>query len=313
MVQHAELPDAGRISHFEVDARLPTAAQKDALVGEPGPPADSNRYLTENHAAGGFGGFANPAASVGLVAVNGVATTAMRSDAAPALDQGITPTWTGAHIFDNTVAIDDLILPKTSGKGIKVYTVAHIFGWLYFLGYFSKKTAGENDPDYSDYAAIGIYRYQFKNNILTEIFNDYHIPHDYVPGTEVHVHIHWSQTTIDTGGPAAAPGDAKWYFGANYSRGHDRGAFPAGVTTVSVTQTASGTIRKHMIAEVQLSTGGQIGGQDLEPDGVVTVRTYRDASDVADTLDQRPWVHHIDLHYQSTNIATKDKTPDFYV
>lgn len=42
---------------------------------------------------------ANPTASVGLSTVNGSATTYMRSDAAPALDQSITPTWTGAHIF----------------------------------------------------------------------------------------------------------------------------------------------------------------------------------------------------------------------
>lgn len=48
---------------------------------------------------GSFDGFANPSAQIGLSAVNGSATTAMRSDAAPALDQGITPTWTGAHIF----------------------------------------------------------------------------------------------------------------------------------------------------------------------------------------------------------------------
>jgi len=41
--------------------------------------------------------FANPTASVGLTAVNGSAVTAMRSDASPALDQSITPTWTGIH------------------------------------------------------------------------------------------------------------------------------------------------------------------------------------------------------------------------
>jgi hypothetical protein len=46
---------------------------------------------------------ANPTASVGLSAVNGVATTYLRSDGAPALDQGITPTWTGAHAFSNTI------------------------------------------------------------------------------------------------------------------------------------------------------------------------------------------------------------------
>ena len=50
-------------------------------------------------AAGGGTGFANPTATVGLTAVNGSATTMMRSDAAPGLSQAIVPTWTGAHIF----------------------------------------------------------------------------------------------------------------------------------------------------------------------------------------------------------------------
>jgi len=42
---------------------------------------------------------ANPTASLGLTAINGSAATFMRSDAAPALDVTITPTWTGAHIW----------------------------------------------------------------------------------------------------------------------------------------------------------------------------------------------------------------------
>lgn len=42
---------------------------------------------------------ANPSASVGLSAVNGSASTFMRSDAAPALSQSISPTWTGNHTF----------------------------------------------------------------------------------------------------------------------------------------------------------------------------------------------------------------------
>jgi hypothetical protein len=43
--------------------------------------------------------FANPTGSIGLTAVNGSATTAMRSDAAPALSQSITPTWSALHTF----------------------------------------------------------------------------------------------------------------------------------------------------------------------------------------------------------------------
>jgi len=43
--------------------------------------------------------FANPTGTSGLTAINGVLTTAMRSDAAPAISQTIAPTWSGLHIF----------------------------------------------------------------------------------------------------------------------------------------------------------------------------------------------------------------------
>lgn len=44
---------------------------------------------------------ANPTASVGLTAVNGVAGTFMRSDGAPALSQSIAPTWSGVHTWNS--------------------------------------------------------------------------------------------------------------------------------------------------------------------------------------------------------------------
>jgi len=66
---------------------------------------DGDQY--EIFSAGGSSGaglpgvsFANPTAQVGTSAVNGTATTAMRSDAAPPINQGITPTWTNKHTFD---------------------------------------------------------------------------------------------------------------------------------------------------------------------------------------------------------------------
>lgn len=49
--------------------------------------------------AGGVTGLANPTASLGLTAINGSATTAMRSDGAPALDVTIAPSWSGVHSF----------------------------------------------------------------------------------------------------------------------------------------------------------------------------------------------------------------------
>lgn len=48
----------------------------------------------------GAANFANPTGTIGLTAVNGVATTGIRSDGAPPLSQAIVPTWTGIHTFD---------------------------------------------------------------------------------------------------------------------------------------------------------------------------------------------------------------------
>lgn len=46
---------------------------------------------------------ANPTATIGLTAVNGSATSGMRSDGAPALSQAISPTWSGNHTFSNNI------------------------------------------------------------------------------------------------------------------------------------------------------------------------------------------------------------------
>ena len=65
---------------------------------------------------------ANPSASLGLSAVNGTATTWMRSDAAPALSQSITPTWTSLHTFSGglsatTVRIGGDVSSATGNAG----------------------------------------------------------------------------------------------------------------------------------------------------------------------------------------------------
>ena len=72
----------------------------------------------------------NPTASVGLAAVNGVATSYLRSDAAPALSVAIVPTWTGVHTFNlppvlkaTTTAVPTHVLvttadPNATGRAV---------------------------------------------------------------------------------------------------------------------------------------------------------------------------------------------------
>ena len=78
------------------------------LVGDVETPGNSYFYGT--NAAGAKGWYAssvgaNPSAAVGLTAVEGIAATFMRSDAAPALSEAIGPTWTGNHIFSPVAGV----------------------------------------------------------------------------------------------------------------------------------------------------------------------------------------------------------------
>jgi hypothetical protein len=67
---------------------------------------------------------ANPTAKVGLVAVPGVATTSMRSDAAPPIDQAIAPTWTGQHAFNLTPTAGGAAMVVTTDPRLTVFTAA---------------------------------------------------------------------------------------------------------------------------------------------------------------------------------------------
>jgi hypothetical protein len=74
---------------------------------------------------------ANPTALVGLTAVNGTATTYMRSDGAPPIDLSIAPTWTGAHIFAAGVTMQVASWTTLSfavGTSLTVGTTATVTG-----------------------------------------------------------------------------------------------------------------------------------------------------------------------------------------
>lgn len=76
-----------------------SAAASSDIIGLWSGTCNSTTVLLGSGACAGLPAAANPSASVGLTAVNGSATTYMRSDAAPALAQSITPTWTGVHTW----------------------------------------------------------------------------------------------------------------------------------------------------------------------------------------------------------------------
>lgn len=224
-------------------------------------------------------------------------------------------TMTGNLVMDDAY----LVLPKTSGYGIKVDRTTPTFPWRNVFGSIEVKGVGANDPDWAVFRDT-IRQYRWTNGNMREVWQLLPIPHDYAPGTDLWINVHWDQNAVDTGGPAGVPGSAKWYFDVMYAKGHGTpggaaDAFNAIITT-SVTQQGSTTQYGQLTAEVQLTNAGgdasHIDRDRIEPDGTLKIRLYRDSGDAADTLNEHPFVGSIDIQYQSTNVGTKSRYPPYY-
>lgn len=282
-----------------------------------------------------------------------------------------------------------LVLPRASGIGIKVDTITPTFGWRDMLGSIKTRTGGATIPSFSAYRG-GLYSFAFDSaNAVQEVFNEFHILHDYVPASDLYIHTHWSTAVTATG-------VCNWIFELDYAKGYDQGVFEgtagsAGNVTIPVVSATGSTAYMHRISEVQCSIPGglvtsainvsitasaatltaasalftaadigrtvRIAGAGaagaahdttitafgsttsvtvannavttvtakpafsyrildsnlIETDGVILARIWRDASRAADTLNQTPFLHFVDMHYQSTNISTKQRNgPDFW-
>jgi hypothetical protein len=98
----------------------------------------------------------------------------------------------------------------------------------------------------------------------------------------------------------------------------NQAAFIAPITTTVVSGTTAATLYQHYITEVQLSaaspSASQLDSDDLEVDGLILVRAYFSANDITVVSGQKPapFLHFVDVHYQSTGIGTKNKAPSFW-
>lgn len=113
----------------EAISTTPTINSGGGCVSGTGIPAGTTWELTSNGttidcnqtvSSGGGGSLANPTGTIGLTAVNGSATSGIRSDGAPALSQAISPTWTGTHTFTNS-----LFKILGSSTGANTFTMAN--------------------------------------------------------------------------------------------------------------------------------------------------------------------------------------------
>jgi hypothetical protein len=216
---------------------------------------------------------------------------------------------TGSGTTGMLIQSTGITVPKASGSGIKIDTASAGYGWHDLLGAIVARNTGLTAPGFVVYRG-GIYAYQFAVN--DEAFIEFHMPHDWAPGTDIYIHAHWSHTATTVTG-----GSVTWGFEVSYAKGHNQAAFSAPVTA-TILQNASTTQYQHMIAEVQLSaaspSASQIDTDNLEVDGLILCRVYLSANaiTVSGGAVPDPFLHFVDIHYQTTNVGTKQKAPNFY-
>lgn len=215
----------------------------------------------------------------------------------------------------------NLTLSKEPGEGIKVDLDAPTFGFADLLGdQFSKNTGGTKPVLTTYIPAQQIEAWRFSDG--DEAYLSYHIPHDYVPGTDIYLHIHWSQTYDSvTGGTL----DFKYF--AIYAKGHNQtsGSVFGPATPITATfssidiDDSNGGLNQyqHHLTEVIISgasaTGALFDRDDFEPDGVIELTFEMDANNLTGAAVTDPFIHYVDIHYQTTGvIGTKSRAPDFY-
>jgi len=206
-------------------------------------------------------------------------------------------------LTNKVVAPTSLIMTGTQIDGMKIGTpTTNSYGWYDLLGNIAVDQ-NQGKPDFNIYRG-NIKGYQF--SVGNYVFVEFHLTHDYVFGTDLYIHTHWSHNQ------AGVSGNVTWSFEMTYAKGHGQAPFSAPVT-VNVTQAASATQYMHLIAETTASSSGGVGGklvtENIETDGIILVRV----SLLSNTTGVNPFLHFVDMHYQSTNIPTKNKAPNFFV
>lgn len=212
----------------------------------------------------------------------------------------LTPTG-GKLGLDGTV-----VLPKTASTGIQLDIASPTYPWADLLTQINVRGVGApTDPTWNIFKGV-MRAYQF--SIGDFVWTFLHLPHDYLPGSDLYFHIHWAHSD-----PSVTTGDVTWEFITSVAKGHNQAAFSA-EKTVTVTQTASTVQYQHLIAEAQISSvGGSatlIDNALLEPDTLILIRSRLSANTM--NGGPEPFVFTADLHYQSTGVGTKQKSPNFY-
>lgn len=244
-------------------------------------------------------------------------TVAVESVVMPdGVDIGDALTWDGDEwtIVRDRDADGNHLMPVTEGIGIKLDDGSALsFGWKDLIGMVVPKTVpGAGTPTLAAFRGGNTRAHYFQANDLIDMA--FHVPHDWAPGTDLFVHVHWGHNGT------AISGSFVFDFYTTLAQGFSQTTFPAEKNvTLTVGSLAIETTPQyaHRTDEVQLTSDGGsatlIDTATLEVDSIIIVQGKMSTIPSISGGTTSPFIFTIDIHYQSIGAGTTlNKAPDFY-
>ena len=148
----------------------------------------------------------------------------------------------------------------------------------------------------------------FEHGRRTDFEGAIHLDHDYVPGSMVYPHIHWTLNTDNAG-------VVRWIITWKFARRADS---PTGITRYTAAQqlvmetvVPANSAGKHLVSEP--ATGFGMLHADFDVDSVILIRGTRDGEHTNDTFEADAFVTFGDAHARVDKIGTIGRTPPFLV
>lgn len=202
------------------------------------------------------------------------------------------------------------VMEKTSGVGVKVDTTTPTFPWEDILGDVRPKTTGAGTPAVATFIGGNCQQYAFGANDVCDFV--YHIPHHYLPGSDIFWHVHWAHNGTNI------TGNVVFTYYLTYAKGFNQANYGAEVTgtiTYDTTDIATTPQYRARVDEVQISastpTGSQIDTGNIEVDGLLLMRLK--LTTLPTITAGSLFIMTCDIHHQSIGIGTKQKAPNFYI
>jgi hypothetical protein len=130
-----------------------------------------------------------------------------------------------------------------------------------------------------------------------------------VPGSDFHYHIHWQHNGSGISGTATFT-----YYAVLAKRDVVYGTEVTNTISYNTVNIATTPNGYHRVDEVQMSSAGGsaslLNTDNIEVDALVKVRIKITGLPTITAGDL--FIDTADIHYQSTNMATKQKAPGFY-